>query len=125
MYCIQHCFIGRPSDSTVSEDAGINIRSVAPSALALTRSISSINILLFSCKLTFVHAPQLLLTTATGREKRESGNRWGGGGGGYREPVFLNVYGAHESIPRNECLCSLAGRYDNPIPARCLAPIDC
>jgi hypothetical protein len=21
-------------------------------------------------------------------------------------------------------LCSLAGRYDNPIPARCLAPID-
>ncbi len=23
MYCIQHCFICRPSDSTVSEDAGI------------------------------------------------------------------------------------------------------
>jgi hypothetical protein len=22
-------------------------------------------------------------------------------------------------------LCSLAGRYDNPIPTRCLAPIDC
>ncbi len=33
--------------------------------------------------------------------------------------------------PRNRCqginsasLCSLAGRYDNPIPTRCLAPID-
>jgi hypothetical protein len=23
------------------------------------------------------------------------------------------------------CLCSLAGRYDNPIPIRFLAPIDC
>ncbi len=34
--------------------------------------------------------------------------------------------------PRNQfqgrnstSLCSLAGRYDNPIPTRCLAPIDC
>ncbi len=33
--------------------------------------------------------------------------------------------------PRNRCqginsasLCSMAGRYDNPIPTRCLAPID-
>ncbi len=42
------------------------------------------------------------------------------------EPVFLNVYGAQESIPRNNSasLCSLAGRYDNPIPPRFLAPID-
>jgi hypothetical protein len=24
MYCIQHCFICRPSDSPVSEDAGID-----------------------------------------------------------------------------------------------------
>jgi hypothetical protein len=42
------------------------------------------------------------------------------------EPVFLNVYGGQESIPRNEFLqpkCSLAGQYDNPIP-RFLAPID-
>jgi hypothetical protein len=29
MYCIQHCFICRPSDSTVSEDAGIEPRNVA------------------------------------------------------------------------------------------------
>jgi hypothetical protein len=29
MYCIQHCFICRPSDSTVSEDAGIEPRTVA------------------------------------------------------------------------------------------------
>ncbi len=26
LYCIQHCFICRPSDSTVSEDAGSNPR---------------------------------------------------------------------------------------------------
>jgi hypothetical protein len=48
---------------------------------------------------------------------------------GSPKPVFLNVYGAQESIPRNEfrqaSLCSLAGRYDNPIPTRYLAPIDC
>ncbi len=42
------------------------------------------------------------------------------------EPVFLNVYGAQESIPRNESAseCSLAGRYDNPNSTRFLAPID-
>jgi hypothetical protein len=31
MYVIQHCFICRPSDSTVSEDAGIEPRTVATS----------------------------------------------------------------------------------------------
>jgi hypothetical protein len=43
------------------------------------------------------------------------------------EPVFLNVYGAQESILRNESasLCSLAGRYNNPIHTRYLAPIEC
>jgi hypothetical protein len=35
---IQHCFIYRPSDSTVSEDAGIEPRTVATSALAIRRS---------------------------------------------------------------------------------------
>jgi hypothetical protein len=38
MYCIQHCFICRLSDSTVSEDAGIESRIVATSALAVRRS---------------------------------------------------------------------------------------
>ncbi len=40
-------------------------------------------------------------------------------------PVLFNVYGAPELIPRmnSASLCSLAGRYDNPIPPRCLAPI--
>jgi hypothetical protein len=39
------------------------------------------------------------------------------------EVVFFNVYGAQESIPgmNSASLCSLAGRYDNPIPT----PIDC
>jgi hypothetical protein len=32
-YCIQHCFICGPSDSTVSDDAGIEPRTVATSAL--------------------------------------------------------------------------------------------
>ncbi len=32
--CIQHCFICRPSDSTVSNDAGIESRTVATLALA-------------------------------------------------------------------------------------------
>jgi hypothetical protein len=43
------------------------------------------------------------------------------------EPVFLNVYGAQESIPRKDSasLRSLAGRYDNLIPSRFLAHIDC
>ncbi len=34
----QHCFICRPSDSTVSEDAGIECRTVAILALAVRRS---------------------------------------------------------------------------------------
>ncbi len=38
MYCIQHCFICRPSDSTVLEDAGMEPRTVATSALAVRRS---------------------------------------------------------------------------------------
>ncbi len=35
-YLTQHCFICRPSDSTVPEDAGIEPRTVATLALALT-----------------------------------------------------------------------------------------
>jgi hypothetical protein len=38
MYYIQHCFICRPSDSTVSEDAGIEPRTVTTTALAVRRS---------------------------------------------------------------------------------------
>jgi hypothetical protein len=41
------------------------------------------------------------------------------GGQKKQEPVFLNVYRAQKSIPRNEysaSLCSLAGRYDKLIP---------
>jgi hypothetical protein len=38
MYDIQHCFICRPSDSTVSEDTGIETRTVATTALAVRRS---------------------------------------------------------------------------------------
>jgi nestin len=41
MYVIQHSFICRPSDSTVSEDAGIEPRTVATSALTARRSAKS------------------------------------------------------------------------------------
>jgi hypothetical protein len=37
MYVIQHCFICRPSDSTVSEDAGIEPRSVATLAISIDK----------------------------------------------------------------------------------------
>ncbi len=37
-YNVQHCFICRPSDSTVPTDAGIEPRTVATSALAVRRS---------------------------------------------------------------------------------------
>jgi hypothetical protein len=39
MYDIQHCFICRPSDSTVPEDAGIEPRTVSTTALTLYPSI--------------------------------------------------------------------------------------
>jgi len=38
MYSIQHCFICRPSDSTVLADAGFEPRAVAKLALAARRS---------------------------------------------------------------------------------------
>jgi hypothetical protein len=38
MYVIQHCFIWHPSDSTVSEDAGIEPITVATLALTVRRS---------------------------------------------------------------------------------------
>jgi hypothetical protein len=38
MYFIQHCFTCRPSDPTVSEDAGIELRTVATPTLAVRRS---------------------------------------------------------------------------------------
>jgi hypothetical protein len=40
-YFSQHCFICRPSDSTVSEDAGLELRTVATSASAVRRSNQS------------------------------------------------------------------------------------
>jgi hypothetical protein len=37
-YDLQHCFICRPSDFTVSEEAGIEPRTVATKALAVNSS---------------------------------------------------------------------------------------
>jgi hypothetical protein len=41
MHFVQHCFICRPSDSTVSEDDVIEPRTVATLALAVRRSARS------------------------------------------------------------------------------------
>ncbi len=43
-FCTQHCFICRPSDSTVSEDAGIKPRTVAILALDVPRRAYSMQI---------------------------------------------------------------------------------
>ncbi len=40
MYFIQNCIIFRPSDSTVSEDAGIEPKTVATLTLVVRRSIN-------------------------------------------------------------------------------------
>ncbi len=45
----------------------------------------------------------------------------------YSEPVLLNVYGPRnwfQGMNSASLICSLAGRYDNPIPPRFLAPMD-
>ncbi len=42
MYFIQHCFICRPSDSTMSEDTGIERRTVATSGSAVRRTSHSV-----------------------------------------------------------------------------------
>ncbi len=46
LYDIQHCFICRPSDSTASEDAGIEPRTVATTALTVRRSNHSADLFL-------------------------------------------------------------------------------
>jgi hypothetical protein len=45
MYCIQHCFICRPSDSIMSEDAGIGLMPVATLALAVRRSTTRLDLI--------------------------------------------------------------------------------
>jgi hypothetical protein len=44
-HCIQHCFICRASDSTVSEDAGIKPRTVATLALTARCSITWLDLI--------------------------------------------------------------------------------
>jgi hypothetical protein len=45
MYYIQHCFICRPSDSTVSEDAGTEPRTVATTALTVGALTTWLNLI--------------------------------------------------------------------------------
>ncbi len=45
----------------------------------------------------------------------------------YTEPEFFNFNGAQDQFQgiNTASLCSLAARFDNPIPTRFLATIDC
>jgi hypothetical protein len=52
---MQHCFNCRPSLSTVSEDAGIEPRSVASTALAVRRSNHSATVDLIHIRLDLIH----------------------------------------------------------------------
>jgi hypothetical protein len=53
MYFILHCFICNPSDSTVSEDAGIEPRAVATFALTVRRSTTRLDLIL--TRLDIIH----------------------------------------------------------------------
>ncbi len=62
MNCIQHCFICLPSDSTASEDAGIEPRTVATSALTIRRS-SHTRLGLIHTRLDLIHSRLDLIYT--------------------------------------------------------------
>jgi hypothetical protein len=65
MYDIQQCFICRPSDFSVSEDAGIEPRTVATTALAVTDAV--INRLdLIHIRLDLIHTRLGLIHTRLG-----------------------------------------------------------
>ncbi len=50
MFDIQHCFICRPADSTVSVDAGIEPRAVAITALAVRALTTRLDLIHFSAR---------------------------------------------------------------------------
>ncbi len=54
MYFIQHCFICRPSDSIVSEDAGIDPRTVATLALTALETVLCQDFFIFYCTISAV-----------------------------------------------------------------------
>ncbi len=66
-YFIQHCFICRPSESTVSEDAGIKPRTVATTAVRRSNhSARSIHSPLSLQRTSNSYCPRLLLPYRTG-----------------------------------------------------------
>jgi hypothetical protein len=61
-YFVQHCFICRTSDSTASEEAGIEPRMVATLALAARRSITT-RLDLIHSRLDLIHRSAISSTT--------------------------------------------------------------
>ncbi len=54
MYFIQHCFICRPADSTVSEDAGIELRQWQSDALTIQLDLIHSRLDLIHTRLDFI-----------------------------------------------------------------------
>ncbi len=132
---IQHCLICRSSDSTMPTDAGIEPRTVATGALTVRPSnhqarshshqarshsprldlitflkikVMQPNFILYTCLpfyLLFFFSTDLTLQSANFQTLKEPKNQYQG--------------------TNSAKLFSMAGRYDNPIPTRFLAPIDC
>ncbi len=67
LYDIQHCFIWHPSDSTVSEDAGIEPRTIATTALAVRRSNHSARVCI--CWLAEVLSPKITIKIGSANSK--------------------------------------------------------
>jgi hypothetical protein len=101
MYDIQHCFICRPSDSTVSEDAGIEPRTVAFPALAVT-------VKTFFTKRFNVNPEKhfeggflrnrfstLTLWKSIHPMKKKTRKRWGGGGPITSQLITKEYFGIH------------------------------
>jgi hypothetical protein len=99
-YDIQDCLICRLSDSTVSEDAVIEPRTVATTALAVRRSNHSAR--------SHPHSAR----SHPGKVSR----------GLCR---YSLTFKAPWNRFRQHMYSSLAGRYENPFPTRFLAPIYC
>jgi hypothetical protein len=110
MFCVQHCFIGRPSDSTVSVDAGIEPGTVATLASAVRRSNHAarshpyfycLSILFFNQQLHFSRERSLQINSICLRKVAQSpppppppppaDQRWGkkGRGKDKREKVYF------------------------------------
>jgi len=112
---IQHCFICRPSDSNVLQDAGIEHRTIEALALTIRRSNQTTRLDIFYNFLQNTSLCRCCLALWMGCDT----NR-------FSLPMLVrNELCLGSPGIDSASLCSLQGRYDNPIPTRrFLAPIN-